>query len=318
MPIEERDDERSDDPVARTGPEPSDPSPPPELAEWIERGERRPSTIWLIVVSCLGFLVADFLAASSFEDAFPALLIINVLTAQLTLLCVWGTLVHGTFWMRLPWTLLLLLVSWCAIAVGRVWHDSSASFEELLGIGLLWSIGFTVSFIPLKVAALAFDWKIANTPRRVEELNQFSIRDILVVTFVIALIMGIGRALIPDRLIEPKQILRAVGLNRWEPVFALSLFGVISLMVKLPCIWIALAQKRHRLAASIAIWSGYCFLLTILELVIISALLGLPGDEGGFVMGALIGHQVMGGLVLTVCVSLRGLGYRLNRARGIV
>ena len=287
---------------------------PDSSSDQFDPGLQRVGLGFLILLCCIGFLIADVLTAHLFDDPFPAMIILNVITAQLTLVCVWGTLVQGTFWVRLPWTLLLLVVSWCALAVGAAWEFSGTHVEQVLGIGFLWSFGFVASFVPLKIAAVAFGWRIVQTSTQGEQLVQYSIRDMMIGTLLLAVTMAIGRAVLPDEPIDLQLALRSSGLGDGEPLFAICVFGVISLLVKLPCIWIALAQDNEKLPASIAIWSGYCVILTILELAVLSIFLGVPSGESGLVLGMLIGHQLMGGIVLAVCLALRGLGYRLQRA----
>ena len=45
------------------------------------------------------------------------------------------------------------------------------------------------------------------------------------------------------------------------------------------------------------------------------ALLGSPGpDSIEFFTGVILSHQLMGAIMLGVCLMLRGLGYRLKRS----
>ncbi|MEO1527178.1 MAG: hypothetical protein AAFX06_17195 [Planctomycetota bacterium] len=281
-----------------------------------ESGEQAPpqrfALFTLVLICCVGFLIADLLATQLFNGAFPAMVIANILTAQLTLVCVWGTLVHGAFWVRLPWTFLLLLVSWIAIAFGIRWENPRASPELLVGMGLIWFFGFAASFVPLKVAALAFGWKIVKSTATLEEKSQYSIRD-MNGTLILAVIMAIGSYLMPTDPVFLGNAIRESGLNQPEMLIVISVFGVVSLLVKLPCIWIALAQDRKLMAASIASWSFYCVLLAVIEIATLSAVLG-PLTEGEVVLGLIVGHQIMGALVLAVCLALRGMGYHLQRA----
>ena len=90
--------------------------------------------------------------------------------------------------------------------------------------------------------------------------------------------------------------------------------SLASLVVKLPCIWIALAAPRDRILAMIAGWNIYAVLVTALEFGILMSVLGGPGSELGEIFAAvLLGHEVMGLVVTVVLLALRGLGYRLLR-----
>jgi hypothetical protein len=66
----------------------------------------RASLIFLLGIYCIGFWIADVATPQSFDEPVLALLCLGIVTAQLTVISVWGTLVHGTFLVRLPWTLL--------------------------------------------------------------------------------------------------------------------------------------------------------------------------------------------------------------------
>ncbi|MDA7904372.1 hypothetical protein N9B45_01585 [bacterium] len=58
---------------------------------------------------------------------------LGIMTAQLTFICVWGTLVRGTFWIRLPWTLLLLVLSWWAFTWGITIENGQPDIDTMLG-----------------------------------------------------------------------------------------------------------------------------------------------------------------------------------------
>ena len=96
------------EPAVASGREP----PNPESTSWV----------WFtgaIVLIFVGFLILDVILPLFFEDEnFFWVVLLNVVVAQLTLLCIWGTLVEGTFLIRIPWTILLLVISWAALAYG--------------------------------------------------------------------------------------------------------------------------------------------------------------------------------------------------------
>ena len=52
-----------------------------------------------------------------------------------------GTLVRGTFWIRLPWTLLLLIISWCGFAWGIAIDKGHPDVGAMLGVGLVGCLG---------------------------------------------------------------------------------------------------------------------------------------------------------------------------------
>ncbi|MEM9588638.1 MAG: hypothetical protein AAGA03_15255, partial [Planctomycetota bacterium] len=278
----------------------------------------RTGLVLLIGICCVGFLIADVATPTWFESPFSAMLALGIVTAQLTVICVWGTLVRGTFWIRLPWTILLLVVSWCGFALGITLENGSPDIDAMLATAALWSFGFVTSVVPLKIAALCFRWQIVQVTaydKNPERRSSFAIRDLLIGTLFLAVTMGIGRAMLPGDGISISRALQASSLDEAEPLFAVTLFGVVSLLVKLPCIWISLGERSEKIMSRIGIWIPYCFALTVFEIGLLVAVLGDPGDESVEVFsGMIISHQLMGAIMLGVCLTLRGLGYRLERS----
>ena len=80
----------------------------PQLSE---EHQGRVSVVQIAVfvgVVCAIFIAMDVLMSACFHDAWSGVFMMNIVIGQLTLICIWGTLVEGTFWVRLPWTILLL------------------------------------------------------------------------------------------------------------------------------------------------------------------------------------------------------------------
>lgn len=64
----------------------------------------------------------------------------------------------------------------------------------------------------------------------------------------------------------------------------------------------------------IGLWGVYCLVLSLVEIGLLFALLGIPGSEvAEVVAGGIISHQIMGAIILGICLALRGLGYKLKR-----
>ena len=278
---------------------------------------QRQQLLALIGICAIGFFLADIATPACFEEPFPAMLALGVVTAQLTVICVWGTLVRGTFWVRLPWTLLLLTVSWCGFVLGMTLSSNRYDTDSMLGSGVIWAFGFITSFVPLKIAALCFRWQIIQRAAGPETKSGsgYAIRDIMIGTSLLAMTMAIGRVMLPDEDVSLARAIHASGLDDGEPLFAITLYGVISLLVKLPCIWIALGEESGKIGGRVAQWVGYCFALSVFEVFVLIAVLGSPGnDMMELWAGMILSHQLMGGIMLGVCLALRGLGYRLQRS----
>ena len=151
----------------------------------------RRTQLFVLIGTCgLGFFVADVLTAMFFKEALPALLTLGIVTAQLTVICVWGTLVRGTFWIRLPWTLLLLVVSWFGLGLGASYVDRNFNSNVALGIGMVWMLGFVTSYIPLKIAAIGFRWEIVRESvnnQNKPDTRRYAIRDMMLGTLLLAI-----------------------------------------------------------------------------------------------------------------------------------
>jgi hypothetical protein len=280
---------------------------------------RRSLLTLLIGVCCVGFLIADVATPSLFEEPFPAMLVLGIVTAQLTVICVWGTLVRGTFWIRLPWTLLLLVLSWCAFALGiRIENAGEPRINSILAAGVIWTIGFVTSFVPLKIAAMCFRWQIVQKSggdRNTDHGSSYAIRDIMIGTLLLAVTMGIARAMLPSGEINLTTVYHVSGLNHLENSIAFAIFGIVSLLVKLPCIWISLGEEAEKIKSRIGLWVVYCFVLAIIEICLLIAVMGDLGPESTELFsGIIISHQLMGAIMLGVCLALRGIGYRLQRS----
>lgn len=279
---------------------------------------RRTRLIILICVCCIGFFIVDVVTPNCFEDPFPGLLSLGVVTAQLTIICVWGTLVRGTFWIRIPWTLLLLVISWYGFALGIMLEAGKPDANDMLTTAVVWTFGFVTSFVPLKIAAMCFRWQIVQDSEQDSNAGQkprYAIRDIMIGTCLLAISMGIARAMLPVDDMSIRRILSGSLLGRTEFWISTTIFGIVSLLVKLPCIWISLGAKASKIKKMIGLWLVYCLVLASVEFVLLIALMGAPGPQGAEILaGIIISHQVMGGIMLALCLALRGLGYRLDRS----
>ena len=283
----------------------------------LTRTERRKRMRLLIVLCCIAFLIADVAIPSCFENQFLAMLAIGVATAQLTVICVWGTLVRGTLWIRLQWTLLLLTIIWCALAWGIAIEMRRSDIDVMLAAAIVLVLGAVTSFVPLKIAAMCFQWQIVHISEGDQNSGlgfKWAIRDIMIGMVPLALSLSICRMMLPDEEVSFMGALTASGLDNVVPFIVIMVFGIVSLLVKLPCIWIALGEKVEKIKSRIGLWVVYCLVLSLVEISLLFAVLGSPGrDDGEVVAGIIISHQLMGAIILAVCFALRGLGYQLER-----
>lgn len=281
---------------------------------------RRRSLV-LLGVCCLGFLLFDLAVPSLFDNGFSAMVAMGGVTAQVTLICVWGAMVQGTFWIRLPWSLLLVVISWCALALGATLEFGRFETDVAINLGVLWVFGVLTSIVPLKIAAVCFRWRITQ---HVDDSSSgrtgscYAIRDIMIGTFLLALSLAVVRAMLPVEFHELSSMVEDGILSDSELLFLLAVYGVLSLAVKLPCIWISLGRRAKDMHQAIFIWVLYCLVLSIIEIVIVISVLGTPSATvaAEFYAGVILGKQLMGAILLGIGFALRGQGYRLERAIG--
>ena len=135
-------------------------------------------------------------------------------------------------------------------------------------------------------------------------------------TAILAVTVAIGRVVLPGDLPSWEEVLDRSGLNDYRPLTALFIFSVVSLIVKLPCIWIALAVPRSRILQYSIAWTFSAAILGLLEMGLLVFLLGPPGpDTTEFVVGLSLGHAVMAVLMIGVLLLLRIFGYRMSRRK---
>ena len=269
-----------------------------------------------------GFMVLNVLTPLCFDDAWIAIIMMNLVIGQLTLICVWGTLVEGTFWVRLPWTILLLVVSWAALCYGVHLNRPNISMPvetaQFLGLGVVWFYGFAISYIPLKIAALLFGWRITLTKFKDSdaESGNHSIRDMMVGTAILAVTLSLGRLLVPGDLPSWETILVASALDSAQDAAALLIFSLVSLVVKLPCIWIALATPESKFKTHAAAWIFVSGVLGAFELILLTAVVGPTGPQTvGIFTGLVFGHVAMATTMIGVLYVLRQFGYSMTRRK---
>ena len=281
---------------------------------------RRVFSLLLLFVA-IGFLVFDVFAPVLFDDtSVPAgTLTLAVVTAQLTMICVWGALVHGSFVVRFPWSLLLLVISFYAFALGVrlfTWQVSQIVRRQFF-IGFFWLMGFVVSFVPLKVMAVISGWRVGvvDLPSSSGKSDsQYGTRQMMLGVTFLAVTMGLIRLAFVYQDINVWSLVSSVVYDLGVALPALLAFFVVSLLINVPCVWISLAQQRRYLLFSLMGWGVYCLCMTALELVCLAWIAsGLPGWIGSDVAWFFISHQLMGGLILVCCLVLRGMGYTLRR-----
>ena len=275
----------------------------------------------LIGVIFASFLLLDFKLPAAFNNSgepFVFVFMLNIVVGQLTLICVWGTLVEGTFWIRLPWTILMLVISWAVLARGAYLANGSTDSAEVLGLGLVWFYAFAISYVPLKVAAWGFGWRILKESQKdsLESKTNYQIRDMMIGTAILAVIFAIGRMLLPGDLPSWEEVISSSGLGGRQLLTVMFIFSVVSLIVKLPCIWIALAVPLSKVKRYSICWIAGAAVLGLFEIGLLTFVLHSSGpDQLEVTIALMLGHASMAAIMIGVLYLLRSFGYRMSRRK---
>ena len=289
-------------------------------AAWKEEGSspfglRPPVARWVLWAICAtlitAFLGLDFLAQLALGERpnVMVLALAGLCIGQVNLIATWAVLAPGSLVVRLPWTLLLGMLTWFALVLGgRIARGMVPQDQVLLGTVLL--SGCVFLQIPLWIAKKAFGWRMVREGEArdtVREDRQFNLRQMLLGTLLLAL------ALAPVRFLVPPGIALAIEEGLREVSVILGVALLCNLVVTVPCIWGGLILSAEGIVPAALGWLGYCLLLTLVEIVLLSPFLVFTSDL----------FEVCGGFYLlnvTQCLAVFGtlrlfrhLGFRLVR-----
>jgi hypothetical protein len=277
---------------------------------------------WHIVAGLAIALVGVDLAASWCWNAmmyrdwqFVLAIAIGICVAQVNLIAIWAALAPGRVLLRLPWSICLAAVMWYAIVLGSRFHGlggyrasygRSIDMGDAIVLGLIILVGVVVLQIPLWAMSRWFAWRLlpptgAEFSRDNEQ--QFNLKHMIVGTLLASLLLGLGRVILPtDDWSMPR-------LDR-ELTAIIPAILIVNLLVVVPCIWVAFLRKRI-FAARLVAWLVAATIVSILEVAILSAILGPPPSD---VWATFVLFNVTQGLaVIGVLLVLRAAGFRLER-----
>ena len=245
-------------------------------------GSRPPvnsEAIWAACAALIaGFLLVDFLTPqvspnpdSHVSEAIFCLLM-GLCIAQVNLLATWAVLAPGNIVVRLPWALLLSMLMWFALVLGRrIAVGMRSSDSVVLGVVLL--TGSVLLQVPLWIAKKLFAWRMLRPGEllgaETREDRQFDLRQMLLGMLLFAL------ALAPLRFLVPHEALDISPMDLYEIPVMLVAALLCNLLVTIPCIWGGLLLLTRLVPAALG-WLGYCLLLTLAEIALISAFLRPP------------------------------------------
>jgi len=271
-------------------------------------GLERRWVAWLIGGLILVFLGVDFALPFLLDSRWEWIgtVLLGVCIAQLNLIAAWAALGPGNVVLRLPWSLLLVVLMWYALMLGNHAADRGTELRGAVLLGVNLFVGFAAAQIPLWIAAWAFRWRLirktAEPGPMPSDRFQFRILHLLAATTFLAV------ALAPARVVLPQGSLKDF---HWQGVLWVILAGAVlgNLLVTVPCIWGAFLRKS--LLAPVAIgWLVYCAVLTAAEYQLLS-LLGPFPDRAPMMMYGM--NLAQCATVFGTLLILRAAGFRLRR-----
>jgi hypothetical protein len=215
--------------------------------------------------------------------------------------------------LRLIWRLPLSL-AWLAASVGALAANISlfgpgGEREIVVVFGTVAFGQWLLAQMPLWGLAVGYGLRVRHAseagPAQDRQQRQFGIRELLIVTTIVAVVLAIGRAIVAaaasTMVMEP------------GPLFIISFLAIAGIILILPLVLAALLPQ-HALAASLVMLM-LIGLGTAAELPLLVALKPPPGGPGPEIWHfyAINGFQCV--WVLAVIAALRRAGYRLVGAR---
>lgn len=216
--------------------------------------------------------VVNLSMSRSFASSVTAGLLVGLLIGQLNLSSVWAAVSAGPFVTRLPWSLLLAVLTWVSFSLG-VADDSQA----VSNVGMFLAIGCIVTQMPLWFASRLLGWEMVQRSGKAsmgpaEDASrdkQFQIKQVLIGTFALAVTLGVARYLQP---------LFELNTNLPPESYAfLSAAIVCNLLLAVPCVWFAMLTQLDWAKAFIAI--AVAVLVSLLEFGGICLAIGGPGRD---------------------------------------
>lgn len=187
--------------------------------------------------------------------------VLGVIVGQINLIATWGAVGPGNVVTRLPWSILLGVLTWYATMLGlEVWLPGNRNDPDLVLVGPLILFGIVVTQIPLWIARKSFRWRLINLEDENSDSEdgplQFSIRHMLLVMLLVALALG------PAQLVLPSMRLRALFYHVDELAAVLAMLVVTNLIMAVPCVWGALVKS---IPFPPQIWPVFCAVVAAAE-----------------------------------------------------
>jgi hypothetical protein len=232
--------------------------------------------------------------------------------AQTMLIAIWAVFATINVVLRLACWLLFAMMTWYILvfATNEFQHAQS---RDTFVFGVLVLSGATLLQIPLWIAKRGFRFRMippGKEPKPVaSERVQFDLKDLLIATFIVAIVMSPIRYILPDEgfgnLGNPRAFRDFFVII---PIaFAIITFGT------LPGLWAAFASGQTLVAA---VWLAiYHLFLTGIEFAIVCAFTGSPPSRmlGEVLTTAYVGNLTQCSVVFIVMRVYRTIGFRFQR-----
>lgn len=199
-------------------------------------------------------------------------LLVGLLIGQLNLSSVWAAVSAGPFVTRLPWSLLLAVLTWVSFSIGVKDEPQTVST-----VGMFLAIGCIATQIPLWLASRLLGWELIQrndeAPNRLvadaSQKKQFQIKQVLIGTFALAVTLGVARFFLPSDLLQSSVPSRSYTF--------LTAAIVCNLLLAVPCAWFAMLTQPSWWKSFIAIAVATC--VSLLEFGGICLAIGGPGQD---------------------------------------
>ncbi|MBC8877182.1 MAG: hypothetical protein H8E44_47745 [Planctomycetes bacterium] len=273
----------------------------------------------------IGALICVLLATNlvtplfvDFHSEWLVAVFVGMCIGQVNLIAAWAALAPGNVLFRLPWSMLLGVLTWYSLVLGHrlaelldslgvVSSHSNLDMGETVLLGIILVVGIIVAQIPLWIAGRVFRWKLVcgDMPESIH-LPQFNLRHLLLGMFLLSLVLGAARVILPTE-------------ERWSFHTDDELWAILgavilcNLLITVPCIWGSFAPTAVLLPLAVA-WTAYCAVLTLVEFGVLCLILGSPGND---VVEIIITFFLLNlsqcGTVLGSFLLLRAVGFRFVR-----
>jgi hypothetical protein len=271
----------------------------------------------------LGFAIFDFLMPPMTEGIQPSAvgmvwigLCAGTIVGQFALLTIWAVVGPPRALVRLPLTTMLgiFLVAW--LVAGTVVADGGGGpADEVAAAFLFLPLVLLSAQLPLWVLRLFNGGRIVRVDAKTGQIptvqRQFGVRHLMGATVVVALAFGLASS--GTRLVVGADEGMVGSGMIWGVLAAYcGTFGLLSLLVTLPCLWAGLGAENPRAAAVVILI--YAALMILLLTVILPLLFGEPIPVDAVLMVCL----ASGSLAVVTLGSLyaaRACGYRYQRGR---